>query len=157
MPSLSYPSFPYSKIHRAPRRSSWRLINYQRPSSPSSTIMFCAQCVSQHNPSAIAQGRAQGQEGLSARAWTKRRRRRRSDSWRSAWPCLKDVERPAPHPFDETRIASIHRTRALAPIAREAIQIKERNRALFFFCQHFTAKKIFVLSFLFFACFACPS
>jgi hypothetical protein len=37
-----------------------------------------------HNPNVIAQARAQAQVDLNERAWTKRRKPKRSDSWRSA-------------------------------------------------------------------------
>lgn len=46
--------------------------------------MFFVLFDNQHNPNVIARVKAQGQADSSERAWTKRRKLKRSDNWRSA-------------------------------------------------------------------------
>jgi hypothetical protein len=110
--------------NRAPRKSSWRLINYLRRSSRSSITTSCDQSVSQLNQSATALGKALGQVVSSARAWTRRRKQRRFVSWSSAWRCSRTAVGLHRSRYDAVTTASTRQTLARDRTALEAIQSK---------------------------------
>ena len=87
--------------------------------------MFFVLFDSPHNPNVIEQARARDQVDSSERAWTKRRKPKRSDSWRSACYCLRigAVRRLLLQLFlmSEGRARRILLIRALKWTAQEAI------------------------------------
>ena len=113
-----------SLSYRALRKSSWRLINYQQQSSRSYTTTSSDRCVNPPSPSGTARAKVRVLVASNGRAWTKRRRPRRSGSSKNAWPSSRVVVLRSLPLFAGPTTASIHLIRALAQTVRAANRSK---------------------------------